>query len=39
VWQTDRPSVWLVRDGRPMAVAVVTGLDDDAFTEIVSGDI
>ena len=28
-----------LRDGQPVAVAVVTGLDDDSFTEIVSGDL
>jgi HlyD family secretion protein len=30
--------VWVLRDGRPVAVPVVPGLDDDSFTEIVSGD-
>ena len=31
--------VWLLRDGKPIAVAVTTGLDDDTFIEIVAGDI
>jgi len=34
-----QPEVWVLRDGRPVAVAVVTGLSDDNFTEIVSGDL
>jgi len=32
-------SVWLLRDGHPIAVPVVAGLDDDSFTEIVSGEV
>jgi HlyD family secretion protein len=37
---TDGQSkVWVLRDGNPVAVPVVTGLDDDSFTEIVSGDL
>ena len=41
---TPRPStngtqVWLLRDGQPVAVPVVTGLDDDTNTEIVKGDV
>jgi HlyD family secretion protein len=31
--------VWVLRDGQPAAVSVVTGLDDDSYTEIVSGDL
>ena len=31
--------IWLLRDGKPIAVPVVAGLDDDSFTEIVSGDV
>ena len=34
-----QPEAWVLRDGRPVAVAVVTGLSDDNFTEIVSGDL
>jgi HlyD family secretion protein len=31
--------VWVLRDGKPVPVAVVPGLDDDNFTEIVKGDL
>lgn len=31
--------VWVLRDGRPVAVPVVTGLDDGHFTEIVQGNL
>ena len=31
--------LWILRDGQPVAVTVTTGLDDENFTEIVSGDI
>lgn len=31
--------VWVLRGGQPTAVPVVPGLEDDAFTEIVSGDV
>jgi HlyD family secretion protein len=31
--------VWVLRDDQPTAVSVVTGLDDDSFTEIVGGDL
>jgi HlyD family secretion protein len=34
-----QPRVWVLRDGRPVAVSVVAGLSDDNFTEIVSGDL
>ena len=30
-------TVWVMRDGKPVAVRVVVGLDDDAFAEIRSG--
>ena len=36
---SDQARVWVLRDGQPAAVTVVTGLDDDSFTEIVSGDL
>ena len=36
---SDQARVWVLRDEEPVAVAVVTGLDDDSFTEIVSGDL
>jgi HlyD family secretion protein len=31
--------VWVLRNGQPPPVSIVTGLDDDGFTEIVSGDL
>ena len=31
--------VWVLRDGEPVAVPVIGGLDDDSFTEIVTGDL
>ena len=31
--------IWLLRDGHPTSVPVVAGLDDDNFTEIVSGEV
>jgi len=31
--------VWALRDGGPVAVPVVAGLDDDSFTEIVTGEL
>jgi len=31
--------VYVLRDGKPVAVPVTAGLDDDSFTEIVSGDL
>ena len=34
-----QPKVWVLRDGQPVAVTVVTGLSDDNFTEIVKGDL
>ena len=31
--------VYVLRDGKPVAVPVTAGLDDDSFTEIVKGDL
>ena len=31
--------VYVLRDGEPVAVSVTTGLDDDSYTEVVSGDL
>jgi HlyD family secretion protein len=31
--------VWVLRDGRPVAVHVAVGLDDDNYTEIISGEL
>ncbi len=36
---SETSSLWLLRDGQPVALSVVLGLDDENFTEIVSGDI
>jgi len=36
---SGQAQVWVLREGQPVAVAVVTGLDDDSFTEIVSGNL
>ena len=35
----DRTRVWVLRDGKPVRVAVTAGLDDDTYTEIVKGDL
>jgi len=35
----DQGRVWVLRDGKPVRVPVTTGLDDDTFTEIVTGDL
>ena len=31
--------IWILRDGQPVSIPVVLGLDDDSFTEIASGDV
>ena len=36
---TDQGQIWVLHDGEPTAVAVVLGLDDGSFTEIVNGDV
>ena len=36
---SEGSSVWVLREGRPQAVSITPGLDDENFTEIVSGDI
>jgi HlyD family secretion protein len=33
------PQVWVLRDEKPVAVTVTTGLDDDTFAEIVQGEL
>jgi HlyD family secretion protein len=35
----DQGRVWVLRDGKPVRIAVTTGLDDDSYTEIVKGEI
>jgi HlyD family secretion protein len=37
--QSDHAQLWVLREGQPMSIPVVAGLDDDNFTEIVSGDV
>ena len=37
--QSATPRIWVLRGGKPVAVPVVLGLDDDSFSEIVSGDV
>ena len=34
-----KATLWLLKDNKPMALTVTTGLADDAFTEIVDGDL
>ena len=36
---TAKQRVWVLRNGQPLAVPVVTGLDDGNYTEIVQGDL
>lgn len=37
--QSGQTQVWVLREGKPVAVPVVVGLDDDSFTEIMRGDV
>ena len=37
--KSGHAQIWLLRDGNPDSISVVTGLDDDNFTEIASGDV
>jgi HlyD family secretion protein len=37
--QSGQAQIWVLRDGKPASIPVVAGLDDDSFTEIVSGDV
>ena len=36
---SETARLWVLRDGKPVSVDVVVGLDDDNFTEIVKGDV
>ena len=36
---TGSARVWILRDGRPAEVPVTIGLDDDAYAEVLSGDL
>ncbi|MGZ5921304.1 MAG: efflux RND transporter periplasmic adaptor subunit [Rhizomicrobium sp.] len=33
------PKLWVLRDGKPVRIAVTTGLDDDSHTELLSGGV
>jgi HlyD family secretion protein len=37
--EADQARVFVLRDGEPVAVPVVAGLEDDSFTEIVGGEV
>lgn len=37
--EAPEPQIWVLRNGSLNHIAVKTGLDDDSFTEIVSGDV
>jgi HlyD family secretion protein len=39
IGRSDQARVWVLRDGDPEPARVVTGLDDDGYTEIVQGDL
>jgi HlyD family secretion protein len=36
---SGQAQIWVLRDGEPAPIPVVAGLDDDSYTEIVSGDV
>ena len=35
----EQGRVWVLRDGKPVRVAVTTGLDDETYTEVVKGEL
>ena len=37
--ETSQARLWVLRDGQPVSVPVLIGLEDDSFTEIVQGDV
>ena len=37
--KTEQTRIWALRDGKPVVIPVVVGLDDDSFVEIVKGDV
>jgi HlyD family secretion protein len=37
--ESDQARVWVLRDGKPVAIQVTTGLDDDNFTEVVQSEL
>jgi HlyD family secretion protein len=36
---TRQGQIWILKDGKPIRVALTLGLDDDSFTEILGGDL
>ena len=38
-WPDGQTRVWVLRDGKPARIPVTAGLDDDTYTEIISGEI
>jgi len=36
---TGKGQVWVLRNGKPVAVTITTGLADDSYTEIIAGDL
>lgn len=39
IGRSDQAQVWLLHDGQPELARVTTGLDDEAYTEIVQGNL
>jgi HlyD family secretion protein len=37
--QRDRARIWVLREDQPVSIPVTTGLEDDSFTEIISGEL
>ena len=37
--EVDQARIWVLRNGKPVAVQVTTGLDDDDYTEITQGEL
>ena len=35
----EQTKIWALRDGKPVAIPIVVGLDDDSYAEIVKGDL
>jgi HlyD family secretion protein len=37
--KNEQTKIWALRDGKPVAIPIVVGLDDDSYAEIVKGDL
>jgi HlyD family secretion protein len=37
--KNEQTKIWALRDGKPVAIPIVAGLDDDSYAEIVKGDL